>query len=434
MPVRGPEAWIFSANVDARGVKLPVADGVNITADAKLDATYRLGLDRGQRAIPDVKGTVELTQFSYTRPIALNLSLSQLGRRAGRQDVDTYDPDNDLVRFNVNLVSPRPLRFSNNLVEMDLEITNPGLIVSGTNQRYSARGHSASSPTPRSSFAATSSWCARAPCASTTRRRSRPRSTCAPRPSTAATPRARSSLRPPAPRRPTPTGPAGRRPRPSRPRRAPARRACGASPSRPAARPTTSESRSTAIRSLSQEDIVLLLTLGMTRAELDRGATAAFGQGLGLEALSALTGADKAVKTVVPLIDDFRFGTGYSSKTASPEPTVTVGKRITDSVRASVTTGLSEDREVRSNIEWRLNRNLSIQGSYDNLNDVSSSPVGNVGVDLRWRLEFEWPRAAKAGEIFQATGNYSPQGARGAPPAPPERPLHPRRWPRFQTS
>ena len=48
-----------------------------------------------------------------------------------------------------------------------------------------------------------------------------------------------------------------------------------------------------------------------------------------------------------------------------------------------------DDAEVRSNIEWRLNRNLSLQGSYDNLNDVSSSPVGNVGVDLRWRLEFE---------------------------------------------
>ena len=104
---------------------------------------------------------------------------------------------------------------------------------------------------------------------------------------------------------------------------------------------------------------------------------------------AALTGADKAVKTIVPLIDEFRFGTGYSTRTGQVEPTVTVGKRITDSVRASVTTGVSETREVRSNVEWRLNRQMSVQGSYDNLNDVSSSPVGNLGVDLRWRLEFE---------------------------------------------
>ena len=41
------------------------------------------------------------------------------------------------------------------------------------------------------------------------------------------------------------------------------------------------------------------------------------------------------------------------------------------------------------NVEAALNRQLSVQGSYDNLNDVSSSPLGNLGVDLRWRLEFK---------------------------------------------
>jgi translocation and assembly module TamB len=140
---------------------------------------------------------------------------------------------------------------------------------------------------------------------------------------------------------------------------------------------------------LSQEDILLLLAIGMTRAEIDRGAASALGESVGLYALSALTGADKAVKKIVPLIDDFRFGSAYSARTARTEPTVTVGKRITDNVRATVTTGVSENREVRSNIEWRLNRQVSIQGSYDNLNDVSSSPLGNLGVDLRWRLEFK---------------------------------------------
>jgi translocation and assembly module TamB len=110
---------------------------------------------------------------------------------------------------------------------------------------------------------------------------------------------------------------------------------------------------------------------------------------VGLEALSALTGADKAVKTIVPLIDEFRFGSSYSSKTGRTEPTVTVGKRITDKIRATVTTGVTENREVRTNVEWRLNRGVSVQGSYDNVNDVSSSPVGNIGADLRFRLEFE---------------------------------------------
>jgi translocation and assembly module TamB len=68
---------------------------------------------------------------------------------------------------------------------------------------------------------------------------------------------------------------------------------------------------------------------------------------------------------------------------------VTLGKRITDNVRATVTTGITENREVRSNIEWRLNRRMSVQTSYDNVNDVSNSALGNIGADLRFRLEFE---------------------------------------------
>ena len=140
---------------------------------------------------------------------------------------------------------------------------------------------------------------------------------------------------------------------------------------------------------LSQEDIVLLLTVGMTRAEVDRGLASTLGETVGLEALTSLTGADKAIKKAVPIIDEFRFGTGYSSRTGRTEPTVTVGKKVTDSVRANVTTGITENREVRSTVEWRLNRTLSVQGSYDNANDNGSSVVGNVGADLRWRLEFE---------------------------------------------
>ena len=88
---------------------------------------------------------------------------------------------------------------------------------------------------------------------------------------------------------------------------------------------------------LSQEDVLLLLTMGLTRADLDRGLATSLGETVGLEALSALTGADKAVKTIVPIIDEFRFGTSYSARTGRTEPTVTLGKRITEAVRASVT-------------------------------------------------------------------------------------------------
>jgi translocation and assembly module TamB len=140
---------------------------------------------------------------------------------------------------------------------------------------------------------------------------------------------------------------------------------------------------------LSQEDIVLLLTAGMTRAELDQLGASGIGASIALNALGAVSGADRAVKQAIPIIDDFRFGSAYSTVTGKTEPQLTVGKRLTNDIRASVTAGLSEDRELRSNIEWRLNNRLSVQGSYDNINDISSSALGNLGMDLRWRLEFE---------------------------------------------
>ena len=64
-------------------------------------------------------------------------------------------------------------------------------------------------------------------------------------------------------------------------------------------------------------------------------------------------------------------------------------KRLANRIRANVTSGLSDSREVRSNIEWRLSPKVSVEGSYDNVNDISSSSLGNLGADIRWRLEFE---------------------------------------------
>jgi len=80
---------------------------------------------------------------------------------------------------------------------------------------------------------------------------------------------------------------------------------------------------------LSQEDILLLLTIGMTRAEVDQLQASSIGGTVALEALSSLTGADSAVKKAVPVIDDFRFGSAYSSRTGRTEATVTLGKRVT---------------------------------------------------------------------------------------------------------
>jgi translocation and assembly module TamB len=62
---------------------------------------------------------------------------------------------------------------------------------------------------------------------------------------------------------------------------------------------------------------------------------------------------------------------------------------MTERVRANVTSGLSDTREVRSNLEWQLTGASSLLGSWDNVNNVSNSALGNLGADVRFRISFE---------------------------------------------
>jgi translocation and assembly module TamB len=40
-------------------------------------------------------------------------------------------------------------------------------------------------------------------------------------------------------------------------------------------------------------------------------------------------------------------------------------------------------------VRVQINPQVSVEGSYGNVNDISSSALGNVGADIRWRLEFD---------------------------------------------
>ncbi len=373
MPLRGLEIGAATATLTARGVRVPVSDGVNFTANANLSARFDPRAT-GENRLPLVEGDVELTSFSYTRPISLNVDLGQLTGRAQRTEVTTYDPAEDVVRFRIALQSPKPLRFQNNLFDMQFGVAQPGIVLSGTNQRYGAEGQLRVLPDSK----------IRLRNAEFEVREGLVRFDDPERVLPIVDLRATTEYR--------------RYASSSTPDTA-GEAAAGGGQSATAGQWRITllaqgemQDLAVSFRSdppLSQEDVILLLTFGTTRAELDRGLASSLGETVGLEALSALTGADKAVKTIVPILDDFSFGTAYSSRSGRIEPVVTVGKRVTDDVRATVTTGLSESREVRSSVEWRLGRRVSVQGSYDNANDATSSTVGNVGADLRFRFELE---------------------------------------------
>lgn len=143
---------------------------------------------------------------------------------------------------------------------------------------------------------------------------------------------------------------------------------------------------------LPQEDILMLLAVGMTRSEFEQLQAGDVGSTAALEALTQLSGVDREVRRAVPLIDDFRITSAYSLRTGRTEPQVSVGKRIADRVRVSATTGVGagEARDFRALVDVQLDDTTGVQCSYDNFTTTASaSSFGNVGCDLRWRLEFE---------------------------------------------
>jgi translocation and assembly module TamB len=374
-PLNGFEVGEARIHALAHEVGLPMKEGVRATADADLTIVWKPPSSDEEHNLPRVTGSAFLRSFEYKRPVTIAADLNALAQRGKRTEFENYDPSEDAVEFDVLVKAQRSLRIQNDIVDTELVLSEDGLELAGTNARFGLRGTLKLKPgghvflrrsdyeiregTVR--FDDLSRVAARVDVTAVTEYR----------------------------------------------------RYSAALGSGAAAGTSTSASSSgvtggrwsirmhaygdadnlhvdlTSDPALPQDDIFLLLTVGLTRAELDQAQSASVGGSVALEALGTLTGADKAVKNAVPIIDEFRFGSAYSSRTGRTEPTVTVGKRLTDRVRANVTSGLAESREVRSNVEWRLSPRVSVEGSYDNVNDISSSSLGNLGADVRWRLEFE---------------------------------------------
>jgi translocation and assembly module TamB len=381
-PIRGLDVGPLESRVAVHGVHLAPADGVSTTLGADLQVGYdpNGGASSGG-ALPHVSGDVAIESFSYTRPINLNLDLTSA--RAKRTMVETYDPALDFVVFDVRTTSKAPLVIKNNLAEVQLGIDSDALEIMGTNQRVGMRGALRALPGGRFHFQSNEFEIQQG------------------------------IIRFDDPTRIDPSVDITAVTEYRRYGDTSAGAGAGAGAGTGTSAAATASTRGgqmwritmhavgdandvriqmTSEPALAEQDIVLLLTVGMTRAELDQlqasGVTGGVG-GVAINVIGTATGADRAVKQALPIIDDFRFGSAYSTQTGKTEPQLTVGKRLTNDLRASVTAGLTEDREIRSNIEWRLNDRLSLQGSYDNINDATSSTLGNLGVDLRWRLNFE---------------------------------------------
>ncbi|APS00695.1 hypothetical protein BCY86_08400 [Pajaroellobacter abortibovis] len=364
VPLYGFSFGRASVSITARGIQLTPKDGISVAFDADLVGTMASGM------LPQLSGDIFLTSLEYTRPMNL---IGDLGVKLGkRQSISSFnDPQLDVAKFDLRVRAQNPLRLRNNLAEIQFVTEPEGILILGTNQRVGLQGNLKALSGGRVRFRSTDFDIQQASlhfrginrlivqfnAMATTEYR----------------------------------------------------RVLGSNVARASNTSKVDEGQSgrwkialhmygdgenihfdlSSDPPLSSEDIALLLTMGMTRAELQGGVVGASVANVIFEALAAVSGADRAVREAVPVIDEVRFGSSYSSRLGLPVPQVTMGKRVTEALRGSVTTSFSQKQEVRANLEWTIGPHWSLQGAYDNINNISSSWVGNLGADLRWRLEIE---------------------------------------------
>jgi translocation and assembly module TamB len=124
---------------------------------------------------------------------------------------------------------------------------------------------------------------------------------------------------------------------------------------------------------LSNEDLAFLLLTGMTKAE-----RAQYG---GSEIAPFSDIVSNVSGDVIPV--DVRIYNEYSEKAGKDTTRISVGKQFTEDVWAAVSSSVGKEREIEANLEYKINDNFSLFADYDN-----ESQTGNLGVDLRFRLEF----------------------------------------------
>lgn len=351
----------FRYDIYARGLEYAFADEV----DSAFGGDVRLGWRRGQR-LPTLSGVLRISRLDYRRPIALR-SLGDVAATAvhgafrhTRTQVDRYNPDDDGVRLDLSVSQTSPFRLHNNLIdaEMVLNTDEAPFRLVGTDQRFGVLGRM-EVRRGRVFFQNNDFEVRRGVIHFEEETRIDPHIdleaiTQIRRASDLSAPSWRISLL-----------------------------ASG--------RPDSLRLMTRSEPDLPQPDILMLLAFGMTRGELQQaqGGGAAFASSAALEALTAVTGVDRELRRALPVIDDFRLTTGYSARTGRSEPRLSIGKRLSEQVRLSATTGLSEAREFRASAEWQLDDRNRLEVSYDNYNVNGTNSLGNLGLDWGFRLEFE---------------------------------------------
>jgi translocation and assembly module TamB len=370
-PLLGLMPGMANLSLRMRGVHLEVAPGIDVAFEA--DARALVAVRRLFAGAPHavlLRGTVGVDSLVYKRPIDLGVDLVGLaawvGRRHRHAAQEVYDPSRDIVDLALRLRPRQPFRIDDDIAHAAF-VPAPALWLRGTNNRPVLVGRVVSVPGGKLRLRGMTLDIAAA-----TLDFDDPRML-APHVDVVATTEYRrvSQFQPPASGAPSSASNVWHI----------ALRATGPADDLHVA--LTSDPP------VGPDVVALLLTVGLTRTELNamQAATGSLQAGVGLEALAALGGADRIVRGVLP-VDDFRFDSEYSPRSLRMVPDLSLRKRIASRLAATVTTALTEELDVRGSLSLELSRELWLEALWENVALVPATPVGDVGLGMRWRLEF----------------------------------------------
>jgi translocation and assembly module TamB len=340
----------YALQIDASGLALRPRDGIDMKLGGHGELSWKHGDD-----MPVLHGKLRLDEFVYTRPIKINRTLEEMAAPE-RSESAAYDPALDMLKIDLELEQSKPLFIHNNLIdaEMRLETVKLPFRLVGTDQRLGVIGNmSVRHGTVH--FRERAFDVRQGDIHFDDETRIDPNFDL----------RATTEVR----------------------------RTTDHTDWHMEIHAFGSRDRFqfelTSDPYLSEDDIALLLTVGMTHAELAQLQTSELTSTAALEALSSVTGVEGELHRALPQIDDFHIASAYSDRTYRTEPQVVIGKRIAQNVRLSAATGIAEARDFRTGVELELNDETSVQAVYNNQNTTTASQLGDVGVDLKWRLEFD---------------------------------------------
>lgn len=340
----------YDIQLDADGLSLKPRDGVSMKIGGRAALRWRK-TDR----IPTLAGTLRIDEMIYTRAIAMDRTIGDI-TAVQRTEVTGYDPADDLIALDLRLEHSRPLFIRNNLIDAELRLETDKLPfrLVGTDQRFGVVGHvSVRKGTLR--FRDQAFEIRQGDITFDDETRIDPSFDL----------RAATEVR----------------------------------------RTTDQTSWQIQIHAfgrrdefrfelssdpyLTEDDIALLLTLGMTHSELAQLETGDLTSTAALEALATVTGVEREVQRALPQIDDFHIASAYSEQSNRTEPQLFVGKRIARNLRLNASTGIAESRDFSTGVQLQLTDQTAVEAVYNNQNATSASQIGDVGVDLKWRLEFD---------------------------------------------